>query len=84
MDLYWAFSDSVTGTNDWTLVSVEFDAIDFVITVFLEMSGTGKCWFDNVKLEDIGSAKRRDINCTPFEKYTRFEQYWKGYDPMKD
>ena len=51
----WQFSKAVTGTNDWTPVSMEF-TVTRGHALFLEQSGTGQCWFDNVKIEDLGPA----------------------------
>ncbi len=76
LDLHWAFSQSVTGTADWTPVSFEFDALDGIITVFLELSGDGRCWFDNVTLEKLGPAERltegNDYRLPPDERTARF------------
>lgn len=87
LDLDWKYSDSVTGTSAWTQVSVEFDVLDGIVNVFLELSGTGKCWFDNVKLEELGTAERilerGDIKITKSEKETHFVEFFKDYDPMK-
>lgn len=86
LDLHWAFAQSLTGTNDWTPMSIEFDGDDEVLTVFLEMSGTGKCWFDNVVLEPIGDIERvqeqkyLDIyGYNGKEKTRRFLERWGDY-----
>jgi len=54
----WTYSPSVTGTVDWTPISMEFTGgrggRDFVV---LEQHGTGQSWFDNVKIEDLGPVK---------------------------
>lgn len=56
----WQFSDSLTGTNDWTEISMEFICKDVVNSIFLEQYGTGQSWFDNVILEDLGEAAPED------------------------
>ena len=56
--LQYVYADSLTGTNDWTPVRLEFTGIDgnavFYLT-YIEMiaTGEGKAWFDNVKIECI-------------------------------
>jgi hypothetical protein len=56
----WEFSEPVTGTVDWRALSLEFtggrSGRDFVV---LEQRGMGQCWFDNVKIEDLGPIKRK-------------------------
>ena len=85
LDLNWTFSPSVTGTSDWTPVRVEFDALDGIINVFLELSGDGTCWFDNVVLEDIGPAERVVENGCPAPvlpaRVQRFAAHWKDWQP---
>lgn len=87
LDLNWTFSDSVTGSCDWTPISVEFDVMDLIVDVFLEMGGTGRCWFDNVTLEEIGTAQRilqrNDFHPPLNERDARFAAFWKDYDPLK-
>jgi len=84
LDLNWAFSPSVTGTQDWKEVSLEFDVLDGVVDVFLEMSGTGKCWFDNVVIEDIGVAEWirevKDFRKNVYPHEDKFLEHWKDYD----
>ena len=57
-----------------------------IVDVFLEMGGTGKCWFDNVTLEEIGTAQRtlqRGDFQPPFnERDAKFAAFWKDYDPL--
>ena len=85
LDLHWAFSPSVTGTADWTPVSLEFDVLDRIVNVFLELSGDGQCWFDNVVLEDIGPAERllesSDFRCEPDARTARFLEHWDCKQP---
>lgn len=50
----WQYSDSLTGTNDWTPVTMEFTVSNMVNSIILEQNGSGQCWFDNVVLEDLG------------------------------
>ncbi|MBQ8612125.1 MAG: hypothetical protein IJ412_10530 [Oscillospiraceae bacterium] len=87
LDLNWAFSDSITGSCDWTPISVEFDVLDLIVDVFLEMGGTGRCWFDNVTLEEIGTAQRivqrNDFHPPVNERDAKFAAFWKDYDPLK-
>ena len=87
LDLNWTFSVSLTGSCDWKPVSVEFDVLDLIVDVFLEMSGTGKCWFDNVTLEEIGPAQRivqrNDFHPPVNERDAKFAAFWKDYDPLK-
>lgn len=52
----WVFSQPVTGTADWQLITVEFDVINSVNAVMLEQNGMGQSWFDNVTIEDMGPA----------------------------
>lgn len=53
----WQFSKPLTGTQDWTPLSMEFNVKEQRNILLLEQTGTGQCWFDNVKIEDIGPAK---------------------------
>ena len=53
---------ALTGTNDWTRVEVEFETEDhdsLQINCLLGGWGlsTGKAWFDDVRLEQIGKSK---------------------------
>ena len=56
--LQYVYAEALTGTNDWTPVSLEFTGIDgnavFYLT-YIQMiaTGEGKAWFDNVKIECI-------------------------------
>lgn len=78
-DIRWIFSPSVRGTTDWTPVSVEFDVYGVTNAVIMEMSGSGKCWFDDVKLEDVGPARWEDV-ATPEKHFTQgLERYWERY-----
>ena len=53
----WQFSaQSVSGTTDWTPISMEFVGDNGKISLILEQNGGGQCWFDNVKIEDLGKA----------------------------
>jgi hypothetical protein len=56
-------SESVTGTNDWTYVSVTFVAQErsfpdgsrqrCIDHFYLTLNGTGRVWFDDVKIEEV-------------------------------
>lgn len=61
--LTWQFSESLTGTNDWTLVSMEFVVKYAKSSLILEQHGIGQTWFDNVKIEDLGMVQT-DHNTT--------------------
>jgi hypothetical protein len=52
--LVWEYSKSVSGTTDWTLVTLEFVVRHHGSNLVLEHTGTGQCWFDNVRIEDLG------------------------------
>lgn len=54
--LNWIFSEPVSGTTDWQLISVEFNVTSSRPAVLLEQNGSGQSWFDNVKIEDLGPA----------------------------
>ena len=56
----WQYSDSVTGTNDWTPISMEVTIDYYVNSIILEMNGKGQCWFDNVVIEDLGAITAED------------------------
>ena len=49
--------------------------------------GEGKVWFDNVTLEEIGTAQRilqrNDFHPPLNERDARFAAFWKDYDPLK-
>lgn len=75
-DIRWVFSDSVTASADWTRVSLEFDVYGVTNTVFMEMSGTGKCWFDDVLLEDIGPMRWQDVQLSEKPFTEGLERYW--------
>ena len=76
----WQYSDALTGTNDWTPVSMEFTVNNNVNSIILEQNGSGQCWFDNVTLEDIGPAERlvesNDFRCEPDARTARFLEHW--------
>ncbi len=57
-EIKWQFSEPLTGTRDWTPLSMEFTVTDNISMVFLEQSGTGQSWFDNVRIEDVGQVQR--------------------------
>ena len=57
-EIKWQFSEALTGTRDWTPLSMEFTITDNISMVFLEQSGTGQSWFDNVKIEELGKTVR--------------------------
>ena len=51
-------SKTITGTKDWTELDVVFSTRDWSPTIVsLEMTGGGKCWFDDVKI-----TKSADMN----------------------
>ena len=75
-DIRWVFSDSVTAYADWTRVNLEFDVYGVTNTVFMEMSGTGKCWFDDVLLEDIGPMRWQDVQLSEKPFTEGLERYW--------
>ena len=51
-------SRELRGTNDWVELDVLFNSKDWSPTyITLEMSGAGKCWFDNVRI-----TKAADLN----------------------
>ncbi len=54
--LVWEYSEAVTGTTDWTPVTLEFVVNHHGSTLVLEHTGTGQCWFDNVVIEDLGKG----------------------------
>ncbi len=52
---------ALTGTNDWTLVEVEFetgeqDAVQVNCTLGAWGLATGKAWYDDLRVEQIGKA----------------------------
>ncbi|NUM52131.1 MAG: alpha-L-arabinofuranosidase [Candidatus Hydrogenedentes bacterium] len=54
-------SDAITGTNDWTPVSFEFESGRFETVMINCLFGgwghaTGKAWFDDVQLECLGAT----------------------------
>lgn len=53
----WHYSRPLTGTNDWTAISLEFEGTGHGQTLFLEQTGAGQCWFDNVKIEEMGDVE---------------------------
>ena len=55
--MVWEYSQPLSGTADWTPLSLEFTGRNFTQTLILEQTGTGQCWFDNVKIEDLGPAQ---------------------------
>lgn len=54
----WQFSGALTGTNDWTPLTLEFTVKENINSLILEQHGPGQSWFDNVKLEDLGEASQ--------------------------
>lgn len=56
----WQYSDSLTGTNDWTPLSMEFTVNNAVNSIILEQYGAGQSWFDNVVIEDLGEVTADD------------------------
>ena len=58
--IYWQYSDALTGTNDWTPISMEVTIDYYVNSIILEMNGKGQCWFDNVVIEDLGEITAED------------------------
>lgn len=55
--IIWEYSKPLTGTTDWTPLTLEFVVKHFSSTVILEQTGSGQCWFDNVRIEDLGKAR---------------------------
>lgn len=51
--LEWIRSETLTGTNDWTRLSVTFQMDQFYRYLVLEQHGPGKSWFDNVVIEQL-------------------------------
>ena len=58
--LQYVYSDALTGTNDWTPVTVEFTGLDsinnavyYATYIQLTATGEGKVWFDNLNIECI-------------------------------
>ncbi len=78
-DMRWMYSDSVTGSSDWTEISVEFDVYGVTTTLFLEMSGTGKCWFDNVRIEDVGPMRWADVQLSELDFTKGVDRYWERH-----
>ena len=70
--IIWKFSEGLTGTNDWTELSMEFEVSGTVTGVInsllLEMSGAGQAWFDNVVIEDLG-----EVTADSYVVYNDFE-----------
>jgi len=79
VDLYWAYSESLTGDNDWTKVQFEFNATEPVIDVFCEMDGSGKCWFSDIRIEDIGPAVRTFFTGTHSQKQIQHAEKYGPY-----
>lgn len=75
-DIRWIFSDSVTASADWTRISLEFDVYGVNNTLFMEMSGTGTCWFDDVMVEDIGPMRWKDVILSEKSATEGLERYW--------
>lgn len=53
--------DALTGTNDWTFYSVEFDVPKDTYTVWARagyQAGPGKVWWDDLKFEVLGATPR--------------------------
>lgn len=52
------YSMPLTGTHDWTPLSIEFDPTGFNRhKIVLEHTGTGQSWFDNVRLEPLPATE---------------------------
>ncbi len=64
----WQFSDGLTGTNDWTPLSMEFTVNGVINSLVLEQSGSGQSWFDNVVIEDLG-----EVTADTYVVYDDFE-----------
>jgi len=64
----WQFSDGLTGTNDWTPISMEFTVNGVINSLILEQSGSGQSWFDNVVIEDLG-----EVTADSYVVYDDFE-----------
>lgn len=75
-DMHWVFSDSVKGTQDWTPVTVEFEIYGTLNCLFMEMYGDGKCWFDDVIIEDIGPARWENVTCYPQVEPSELRRKW--------
>jgi hypothetical protein len=58
--IVWEYSHPLTGTNDWTPVSMEFVVKHHGSTLVLEQTGTGQCWFDNVVIEELARTEADD------------------------
>lgn len=57
--IVWEYSKSLTGTTDWTPLSLEFAVKHFGSTLMLEQTGAGQCWFDNVMIEVVEEIRRK-------------------------
>ena len=66
-DLTVSYSDSLTGTNDWTELTYEYycDGSSDNHTIFLEQNGSGKVWVDNFTITDL------ILPLDDFSKYTQ-------------
>lgn len=54
--------DALTGTNDWTFYSVEFDVPKDTYTVWARagyQAGPGRVWWDDLKFEVLGATPRK-------------------------
>ena len=56
--LQYVYAQPLTGTNDWTPVSLEFtgkggNARYYLTYIMMTVTGEGKAWFDNVNIECI-------------------------------
>jgi len=58
--ILWYYTEPLTGTNDWTELSLEFVVQNQRNSILLEQNGSGQCWFDNVVLEDLGEVTADD------------------------
>lgn len=54
--LDFIYSEAVRGTQDFTPISVEVPCAKDSGAFFIEMSGCGQCWIDNVQTEILGLA----------------------------
>ena len=49
----WQFSRALSGTHDWTPLTLEFTVTETVNLLILEQHGNGQSWFDNVEIEEL-------------------------------
>lgn len=74
-NISWHFTKAITGTNDWTELSMEFIVTKRRNSILLEQNGSGQCWFDNVVLEDLGEITNDDYYV--YESYEEEKGDWK-------